>query len=419
MQFRAHRRSFASTTILAGSTTVGLLAALGRIAFGIRRCTGSRLVPAWIARTIRALVAVGLAAVSLVAALVTTGGVTVLFRDSCEERGSPYRPVRPRERVAGRAWSTLRRSINPRAKPRPGDLVEVRSFSEICATLDERGCLDGLPFMPEMVPFCGQRFPVLRRVDKVWEYAHGTGLRRIHNALLLNALRCGGDSHGGCEASCHLIWKADWVKWPEKEGSRDAGQPVSLDLDARTHFASPEGVRYICQATQIREASEQLRFNSLGHYWRDLVSGNVGLGTVLVQVGVRLFNAFQSRFGKPKWPVLKPLDSQTSPHQELHLQPGQMVRVKSKRDIEATLNRDLRNRGLSFSGDLLADCGGSYRVAASIHRVIHEETGELLTMKNPSILLEGVHSIGGPLLIPQNEYFFWREIWLEPQYPPG
>jgi hypothetical protein len=414
MQRRPHRRSFVGTTILAISATIGLVVALGAIAFAIGRTTDVGVLPAWLTRTVIALVAVGLVAVSLVAALVATGGIAVLYRDSCEERGVPYRPVRPRERVAGRVWSTFRRWINPRAKPRPGDLVEVRSLSEILATLDQRGCLDGLPFMPEMVSFCGHRFPVLRRVDKLWEYAHGTGMRRIRNALLLKALRCDGQSHGGCQASCHLIWKADWLKWPAK-GPRKSDAIGRPDLDAHTHVTTPQGVRYFCQATQIREASEQLRFNSLGHYWRDLVGGNVRLGAILVEFGVRLFNAAQSRLGRPKWPVLEPLDSGTSPHQELHLQPGQVVRVKSKRDIELTLNRDLRNRGLSFSGDMLVDCGGSYRVTASISRVIHEGTGELLTMKNPSILLEDVNSVGGPLLIPQNEYFFWREIWLEPQ----
>ena len=415
MRVRPHRRSFIGTTTAAVTATLGLLVAIGQIAVAIGRRTGRRVLPAWIARTVLALVAVVLMVVSLVAALVSTGGVAVLYRDFCEEHGLPYRPVRPRERVAGRAWRTWRRWIYPRAEPQAGDLVEVRSLSEILATLDERGCLDGLPFMPEMAAYCGRRVPVLRRVDKVWEYAHGTGLRRFKHGLLLQAARCDGQSHGGCQANCHLIWKADWVKWPGHRSTPNPDEPRGPDLEALTHFTTPQGVRYVCQATQIREASEQLRFNSLGHYWRDFFSGNVRLGTLLVEVGVRLFNAAQSRLGKPKWPVLKPLDSDTSPHQELRLQPGQVVRVKSKAEIELTLNRDLRNRGLSFSGDLLADCGGNYRVAASINRVIHEETGELLTMKNPSILLEGAHSIGGPLLIPQNEYFFWREIWLEPQ----
>jgi hypothetical protein len=174
----------------------------------------------------------------------------------------------------------------------------------------------------------------------------------------------------------------------------------------------------MCQATRIREASEQLPFTSLGHYWRDIAGRNIRTRTVVVELAVRIFNMVQARTGGPRWPVLQPTDSATSPHQALHLHPGQWVRVRPRHEIEQTLNRDMRNRGLSFSGDLLVDSGGSYRVAASITRVIHEATGELLDLKNPAILLDGVYALGGPLLIPQNEYFFWREIWLEPLPTP-
>ena len=67
---------------------------------------------------------------------------------------------------------------------------------------------------------------------------------------------------------------------------------------------------------------------------------------------------------------------------------------------------------------MLFYCGGSYRVAASINRIVHEGTGELLMLKTPSILLEGVTS-WGEILSPQNEYYFWREIWLEPEPSPA
>jgi hypothetical protein len=38
----------------------------------------------------------------------------------------------------------------------PGEVVRVRTASEIFATLDDRGALDGLPFMPEMLKYCGR-----------------------------------------------------------------------------------------------------------------------------------------------------------------------------------------------------------------------------------------------------------------------
>ena len=49
---------------------------------------------------------------------------------------------------------------------RVGELVEVRSAEEILPTLDGRGAYEALPFMPEMLRFCGRRFRVYRRADK-------------------------------------------------------------------------------------------------------------------------------------------------------------------------------------------------------------------------------------------------------------
>src|SRR6266849_5955985 len=40
---------------------------------------------------------------------------------------------------------------------RVGDVVEVRSEQEILETLDARGTLEGLPFMPEMLKYRGKR----------------------------------------------------------------------------------------------------------------------------------------------------------------------------------------------------------------------------------------------------------------------
>jgi len=39
-----------------------------------------------------------------------------------------------------------------------GDWVEVKSKEEILASLDEKGTLEGMPFMPEMLEFYGQHF---------------------------------------------------------------------------------------------------------------------------------------------------------------------------------------------------------------------------------------------------------------------
>ena len=44
--------------------------------------------------------------------------------------------------------------------------MEVRSKEEILRTLDKSGRLEGLPFMPQMFQYCGQRFQVYKRAHK-------------------------------------------------------------------------------------------------------------------------------------------------------------------------------------------------------------------------------------------------------------
>src|SRR6185437_1755722 len=49
----------------------------------------------------------------------------------------------------------------------PGELVEVRSRKEIEATLDVSGKNRGLLFTPPMLQYCGRRFYVANRLQKM------------------------------------------------------------------------------------------------------------------------------------------------------------------------------------------------------------------------------------------------------------
>jgi len=57
------------------------------------------------------------------------------------------------------------KTLNPREELNlmAGEVVEVRSQEEILATLDQSGRLAAMPFMPEMLQFCGKRFRVFKR----------------------------------------------------------------------------------------------------------------------------------------------------------------------------------------------------------------------------------------------------------------
>jgi hypothetical protein len=71
--------------------------------------------------------------------------------------------------------TTMETSRQDTLNLRVGELVEVRSESEILATLDEKGELEALPFMPEMRQFCGQRLRVHKRAPSSATRSAGPG----------------------------------------------------------------------------------------------------------------------------------------------------------------------------------------------------------------------------------------------------
>src|SRR5213594_4769431 len=117
-------------------------------------------------------------------------------------------------------------------KLRPGDFVEVKAPEEILRTLDADGTLDQLPFMPEMVVFCGRRFQISKRVVKTCYYtkAGSSGMRkfRTDDVVLLDGLRCSGARHDGCQKGCMIFWREAWLRKVE-----DAAVQGDVDLGGR------------------------------------------------------------------------------------------------------------------------------------------------------------------------------------------
>jgi hypothetical protein len=95
---------------------------------------------------------------------------------------------------------------------RPGDWVEVRSVEEIFSTLDAREKLRGLRFTPEMQRFCGRRFKVYKKLERIILEATGE-LRKIRSSTyVLEGVFCDGSAHGGCDRSCFCFWREEWLK---------------------------------------------------------------------------------------------------------------------------------------------------------------------------------------------------------------
>jgi hypothetical protein len=341
---------------------------------------------------------------------------------------------------------------------RVGDWIEVRSREEILRTLGGDGRLDGMPFMPEMLQYCGRKFRVHKAAHKTCDYTtpYPFRMRRLQRTVHLET-RCDGSAHGGCQAGCLLYWKDSWLRpaeydhrsesgassaSPAQEGSATACSEETLWK--RTSVTNDDGTRtYTCQATEIQGATAPLAWWDIRQYFQDYWSGNVSLGRIVSAltysayyylsesgIGVGrpmrwLFNTFHWVWRGPRWPRtlgLLPEDAKT-PAASLNLQPGEWVRIKPHDEILRTVTAKNMNRGMFWDAELVPYCGGTYQVLKRVDKTIDEKTGRLLEMKTPCIILDSVvcqaRYSDYRMLCPKGMYSYWREIWLERVDAPG
>jgi hypothetical protein len=319
-----------------------------------------------------------------------------------------------------------------------GELVEVRSEEEILATLDEHGAYESLPFMPEMLRFCGKQFRVYRRANKACDTIDWGVLRRMENAVHLTGLRCDGSAHGGCQAGCLIYWKEAWLKRvtpieaeaaaPEASAAPPAAGngATRATLSRATQKGDQNGkTLYSCQATELVNATaSELPWWLPGQYVQDVRSGNATPRRVLRGLVIGFFNKFQKanrrllpRFtlihGGNEYPFLRGRADGGPPVERLNLHPGELVEVKSKEEILDTLDEADRTRGLRFDREMLQYCGKRGRVLRRVEHIIDEKTGRMLTIKADCIIIDGFICTGDyHRMCPRAIYPYWRESWL-------
>jgi hypothetical protein len=303
-----------------------------------------------------------------------------------------------------------------------------------------------MPFMPEMFRFCGQRLQIYKCAHKTCDGISRES-RRMARTVHLDT-RCSGEAHGGCQSACLLFWKEEWLR-PANAPDRTASGHIepdntslngSLAKEAVRAFAvvqEGDGVRYRCQTTEIRTASTPLSWWDVRQYVEDLHSGNVdGWTFVSGALGALWLNMSRWRLGIgrmvrwlydhvryvwngaafPRRVGWIPLGKRT-PLANLNLRPGELVRVRGLDEIEQTLDTAGHNRGLYFDPEQAPFAGHAFRVGHRVERMISEETGRMIELKAPTVVLESVFC-GGKysscrMFCPKSACLFWREAWLE------
>jgi hypothetical protein len=297
---------------------------------------------------------------------------------------------------------------------RRGDLVEVKSPSEILQTLDDDGTTDQLPFMPEMVDYCRKRFRVSKRVVKTCYYGTSSGMRKFpaEDVVLLEGLRCSGAAHDGCQKACTIFWREAWLRRVEGPGSVQSSvdSESSRWLLARLK-TSTSPTAYFCQAGEILNATIELtRWERFGKCFAEIRSGNCGVVEMTRRIGTWLFwktrKAFFGAYARGS--------QKSTPVESLNLRSGELIEIKPLASITETLDEGAYNRGLFFTPAMASSCGEKYRVEGRIEKIIVDGTGEMRQLRNTAFL-EG--SLCGCSCVafggcPRGEFAYWREIWL-------
>ena len=321
---------------------------------------------------------------------------------------------------------------------RRGDVVEVKSAKEILATLDTEGRTEALPFMTEMIQYCGRRFTVEKRAEKICDTIKLSGSRRLQNTVILKDLRCDGSAHDGCQAECRLFWKESWLRRVSKDnlisspGVAGDGKTALTELTSRFVSKNKEldgkPVRiYMCQATELYSASTPLRGFDPRPYVREFTNGNISFvhffrGTVHAykeNLFLRFREIIIRRILRRRYTDEIPLPgTRIGPVNDnpIGLLPGDYVQVKTREEIASTLTPKGRERGLWFDREMLPFCGGTYRVRQRVNRFISDRNCQMIEMKTDCVTLEGVVCSGERSyyrhFCPRAIYPYWRESWL-------
>jgi hypothetical protein len=121
---------------------------------------------------------------------------------------------------------------------RQGQLVQVRSKSEIAGTLNAQAKNRGLWFDREMVPFCGHTARVKARVERFIDEGTGELVELKSDCFILDGVVCDSARSDGrwfCPRAIYPWWRVAWLEPVEEvsttPATTDATSPASTSYE--------------------------------------------------------------------------------------------------------------------------------------------------------------------------------------------
>jgi len=168
-------------------------------------------------------------------------------------------------------------------------------------------------------------------------------------------------------------------------------------LVANTAIGREPWVWYLHRQARVVQA----KINSMPGYWLSRVRGVVR----------RFDRLLKPASPSPARPAVTPIVTE-----DQEFVPGTLVRVRSRGEIEKTLDFRRRCHGCPFAEPMLQYCGREFRVAKQVRHFFDEAQRRLVKCRN-IVLLEGVFCDGSGYAesrgCDRTCFFFWHVKWLE------
>jgi hypothetical protein len=141
----------------------------------------------------------------------------------------------------------------------PGEWVRVKELDAILATCQKWKAKNrGLSFDPEMVPYCGGTYRVLRRVTKVIDQRTGKTHEIKNPCIVLDGVVCQArysQCRLFCPRSIHPYWREIWLERVPlnfDSGSQHSEDYFPHDDHSSGHSSGSHGVSMSNSLVQIR-----------------------------------------------------------------------------------------------------------------------------------------------------------------------
>jgi hypothetical protein len=221
-----------------------------------------------------------------------------------------------------------------------------------------------------------------------------------------------------------VFWKHAWLA-PVEEGAAapDAVDPSALARLRKRLRVKVDAEHYFCQSTELYRATRAFagsrRLLTVRIALREVRAGDLSVPRAIVLLSRWVIQRWLRRLGVDE--RLRGSRQQTR-NPPLGLNAGDAVRVKRRAAVAATLNQDMRNKGLGICYEMTRCCGRKAEVRYRVDRIIDERTGVMRDISN-TVTLKNVNRsrmLGEECLCkgqlgdcPRGELMYWRESWLE------